>query len=342
MYDRLLSSLVALSLAFLVWLYARSRNQETMDNVPIPVLITLAPHQAEEYELEVNGPSQVPVSFAGASSRLRGLRSQLQQDAVKAEITLTVPTERISDGRYVEDVRIDPADIHAPSGITPLIVEGRNRVQVCIHRLVERRLPVRFAGVPEERVGQVTVEPATVLVRGAREILDHLRFIPTQPYPVAPETEDFPQQQECKLETVPLVRELRGRAIRCTPDSVRVQFTLLPPFKTYELTDVPIRFLCPDNFALCPVFVGDEAAGRIALRVKGPAREETPRVSAYVDLTIPGRKFRPGLYAAEPVQVQLPQGFELAQEPPCAGIFRLRPAEPKPDGRGLTQRDSGN
>jgi hypothetical protein len=339
MYDRFLSSLVALSLAFLVWLYARSRNQETIDNVPIPVQITLASHQAEDYEIEVNGPSQVPVSFAGASSRLRGLRSLLQQDAVKAEVTVTVSDDRLNNSRYVEDVRVDPADVHAPSGVTPMMVEGRNRVQVCIRRLVERRLPVRFAGVPEERVGHAIIEPAAVLVRGSREILDHLRFIPTQPYPVAPENEEAPQEEASKLDSVPLVRELRGRPIRCTPGSVRVQFTLMPPFKIYELTDVPVRFLCPDNMALQPVFLGDQGAGKISLRVKGPTGEESPRIAAFIDLANLGRKLKPGLYPGEPVQVQLPQGFELAQEPPRAGLFQLLPTSA---GRGSPVPDAGD
>src|SRR5262249_44538194 len=73
MYDRLMSSLVALSLAVLIWLYARSRNVETLDSVPIPVQISLAADQASDYEMEMTGASQVPVSFMGTPSRLRGL-----------------------------------------------------------------------------------------------------------------------------------------------------------------------------------------------------------------------------------------------------------------------------
>jgi hypothetical protein len=340
MYDRLLSSLVALSLAFLVWLYARSRNQETMDNVPIPVQLSLAGHQAEDYELEVIGPCQILVSFMGTPSRLRGLRSLLQQDGIKAEVTLTVPEEHASDSRYVEEVRVDPADIHAPSGVTPLVAEGRNRVQVCLHRLVERRLAVRFAAVPEERVGQVSIEPANALVRGPREVLDHIRFVPTQPYPVVGETEETPQDPAVRLDSVPLVRELRGHAIRCTPGSVRVQYTLLPPFKSYELTDVPVRFLCPENFPLRPEFSAGPGAGKISLRVKGPTQPEAPRVVAYIDLTSPGRKLQPGLYAAEPVEVQLPQGFDLAQEPPRAGLFQLLPTRVRAQESGDRSQES--
>ena len=47
MLDRLVSALVAVSLAFLVWLYMRSRDQEILDNVPVPVQISLAPNQQD-------------------------------------------------------------------------------------------------------------------------------------------------------------------------------------------------------------------------------------------------------------------------------------------------------
>ena len=69
MLDRLVSAVVALSLAFLVWLYVRSRDQETLDNVLVPVQITLSAGQSNNYELEINGASQVPVSFTGSPSR---------------------------------------------------------------------------------------------------------------------------------------------------------------------------------------------------------------------------------------------------------------------------------
>ena len=47
MIDRILSVVVALSLALLVWLYARSRDQEMLDNVTVPVQVILSPRQAD-------------------------------------------------------------------------------------------------------------------------------------------------------------------------------------------------------------------------------------------------------------------------------------------------------
>src|SRR5258707_3958568 len=100
MLDRFLSALVALSLAFLVWLYARSRDQETLDNIPIPVRITLAPAHVSHYDLEVSGPAQVPVSFTGPPGRIRELRSLLQRSEMHADYTLTIPESRLDVCTY--------------------------------------------------------------------------------------------------------------------------------------------------------------------------------------------------------------------------------------------------
>jgi len=321
MYDRFMSSLVALSLAVLVWLYARSRNVDTLDSVPIPVQITLAADQATDYEMEMTGASQVPVSFMGTPSRLRGLRSLLHQGDLQASVTLRIPDDRLNDSRYVQDVRIDESNIQAPHGVTPLMLEGRNHVQVCLRRLVERRLPVHFSPVPEDFAGQVVIEPSSVLVRGPKEILDRTRVISTQPFNL-PEI-DAALEEDAFTGSVPLVHELEGRRVQATPGAVKVRLTLKPGQKVYELTDVPVEFLCPANFPWRARFVGGEEAGRISLRVLGPALAEPPAVTAFIDLTLPGRQFTSGLYTDEPIRLQLPKEFELAQSPPRAAPFRL-------------------
>jgi hypothetical protein len=321
MYDRFMSFLVAVSLAVLIWLYARSRNLETLDSVPIPVQITLAADQAGDYEMEMTGASQVPVSFMGMPSRLRSLRGLLQQGALQAMVELRVPDDRLNDSRYVRDVRIEESNIQAPHGVTPLVLEGRNHVQVCLRRLVERRLPVHFSPVPEDFTGQVAIEPPSVLVRGPKEILDRTRVISTQPFNL-PEI-DAALEEDAFTGSVPLIHELEGRPVQTSPSTVKVRLTLKPGQKVYELTDVPVEFLCPANFPWRARFIGGDETGRISLRVLGPALAEPPAVSAFVDLTQPGRQFASGLYPDEPVRLQLPKDFELAQSPPRAPAFRL-------------------
>src|SRR5687767_12672111 len=75
----LLEMLVALALAFLVWLYANSRAQDSVDRAQIPVHIQLAPQHRDNFLLETSGSPHVMVSFSGPSSRIRELRRKMQR-----------------------------------------------------------------------------------------------------------------------------------------------------------------------------------------------------------------------------------------------------------------------
>jgi hypothetical protein len=330
--DRCISAGVALVLGFLVWLYARSRDQEMMDNVPIPVQIALAPGQGDNYDVEVTGPAQVVASFAGPPSRMRELRSLIQHGELFVQTTVTVPPDRRAEARYLDTVRVDAADIHTPPGVKAIVAEGRNRVPVTLRLLVERRLPVRVECGQEEQMAQITVEPATVLVRGPQETLDRLRSVPTQPCVVPPFADAASTQESVHEATVPLIQELDSRPIRARPSLVNVRLTLRPQQRVYELVDVPVQFLCPANFPLRPQW-DNERAGKISLRLLGPPGVEAPAVAAFIDLT--ARKFEAGLYADEPLRLQLPKDFQLAQNPPRSATFRLSPvASERSEGTG--------
>jgi hypothetical protein len=322
MSDRLISASVALILGFLVWLYARSRDQEMLDNVPIPVTILLAPNQAEQYDLEVTGQAQAIASFAGPPSRMRELRGQLQRGELRVQKTLMVPEDRQGESSYLDTVRIDGADLHPPPGVRVIVPEERNRIPVTLRRIIERRLPVRLDYVPEEPVADISVEPATVLVRGPQEILNRMRTLSTRPYVPAARPDSSSLREYVAEGTASLVEELEGRPIRAVPGVVSVRLTLRPRQRLHEMVDVPVQFLCPTHFPLRASWE-DERGGKITLRLLGPAGEEQPSVSAYIDLT--GRKFEPGLYADEPLRLQLPKDFQLAQSPPRSATFRLSP-----------------
>jgi hypothetical protein len=323
MLDRLISILVALGLAFLVWLYVRSRDQEMLDNVTIPVQIALVPGQEDKYELETLGPSQVPVSFTGPPSRMRQLRRLLRLGELRVEVSLPPPDELRGESSILDTVRIDAGDIRPPAGVTPLVAEGRNRIPVKFHRLVERRLPVRLDFTGERRLSQVSFEPASVLVRGAQETLDRVHSIPTQPYTLSYADETATEAKVVTVAALPLVQQLDGRRIRATPATVSLRMVLQPQQKLYELTNVPVHFLCPANFSLRPLF-SEERAGRITVRLLGPAGDEPPAVVAFIDLD--GQHWQPGLYE-EPVKLHLPANFQLAQNPPRRVAFQLVPTK---------------
>jgi hypothetical protein len=180
---------------------------------------------------------------------------------------------------------------------------------------------VRLNLAAEDRVAQVTLDPATVTVRGPEEILDRLRFLTTDLFPLPGQAETMPGQSSEVTGTVACSTELEGRPIHVNPANIRVKALLKPKQKAYVLNDVPIHFLCPANFTLRPKFVGNEHSGRTTIRLIGPALEEPPSVVVFIDLT--KRRFSSGLYADEPLQLQLPKDFQLGQNPLRSPAFKL-------------------
>jgi hypothetical protein len=319
MLDRLLSSLVAVSLALLAWLYARSRDQEILDNVPIPVQLSLAPAQAEHYSLEVGGSEQVLVSFTGPPARIRELRGMLQRNELSIALSVTVPADRLNEARYSDTVVVETSAVHAPPGVTAMMVEGRNRIPVTLHRLVERRLPVKLDHVQEELLGPVVLEPTTAVVRGPAEVVERARCITTlaSEMPTRPIHPGVAAVSKLSLDPV-----LEGRPVKVWPAKVTVRLSAQPR-KFYELTDVPVNFLSPANFMLRPKFI-DERAGKINLRLLGPMQDDPPRVFAFVDLS--RSRFTSGLNH-EPLQLQLPKDFQLVGDAPRVVAFELLPAD---------------
>jgi hypothetical protein len=334
MFDRLISVLVSVALAFLVWLYARSRDQETLDNVPVPVRVALPERDAGQYLLEVNGPGYVPASFTGPPSRMHELREMLQRGEIAVQVTATVPPDWHGEGRVLDTVRVVTADLHPPGGVRAQIAEGMNRVPVTLRRIVERRLPVRVDHGLHDRLLQCLVEPATVLVRGPQDVLDKASAIATRPF-IPPADEPGSTLREVVIRgSAHLVSDMDGRPVQTTPGDVAIRLTLRPIRKVYDV-QVPVNFLCPANYALRPQWTRNEdRASRIPLKVIGPPVAELPPIAAYVDLTRPAfqgeRDVTQVLYADEPIRVQLPPDFALAQEPPPASPFWLVPMAPEP------------
>jgi hypothetical protein len=319
----LLEALVALSLAFLVWLYARSRHQDTLDQVPIPVQITLAPALAGQYDLELAGPSRILASFTGPGSCMRELRDKLQRGAVRVNIAVNVPDERQGDSTYRDTVCVEAAHIPVPPGVEPSLVEAPFCIPITLHRLVDRRLPVRLDYAGEARIGQIKLEPATVMVRGPKDILDRARSVPTQPYLVPSAKEGSSASESLVRGDIALAHELEGRTIQTTPETVTYHYRVQARQKTYELVEVPVHFLCPPDCPWRPRF-GSPRDGKVAVRVLGPTADEAPPVVAFVDLT--HGDFSQGRNR-EPVRLQLPKEAQLAQDAPPLVTFYLEPVD---------------
>jgi hypothetical protein len=318
---RALEMLVALSLAFLVWLYIRTRDHESLDHVQVPVQVTLTPEFAEHYDLELAGSPHVVVSFIGPPSGIRELRGMLQRGEVRVSIPVSVPQDRRGESRYRDTVRVQAGDVPVPPGVTALVAEGGNRVPLTLHRLGERELPVRLNNNGEERISEVTIDPPSVMVRGPEDILERARFILTRPYHLPPAAVRGPARSLSVQ--LPLLGEMEGRPVRTVPAAVQAQLALQPRPRIYQLKRVPVKFLCPPSFPYRPQFAGRQA-GTIALRVRAPAAATPPAVVAFVDLT--GGGYKPGLNVG-PLRLQLPRECQLAQDFPGELEFELIPTE---------------
>jgi hypothetical protein len=317
----LLKTVVALSLAFLCWLYARSRHQETLDDVLVPVHIELADDDQGRHDLDVAGTGRIMVSFTGPPSRLRELRGELQRGLVQVHCAVNVPEDKQSCSSYRDTIHVEPGDVQVPPGVSVSLCEGRNTVSVTVHRIVERRLPVRLETVGEAHISQIKVEPATVLVRGPQEVLDQMRAVPTQPYPLPTAPETAPSNETLLRGEVALVKELDGRPVQCNPATVAFRFRLHPRQRTYEVADVPVNFLCPPGFPWKPTFTS-AAAGKVTVRIVGPAADDVPPVQAFVDLT-------QGTYGRGPnrevLHLQVPRDYQPAGDGPRLVSFTLEP-----------------
>lgn len=313
----LLEGVIAFCLAFIVWLYIHSRAQETIDQVQIPVQVQLAAGHRDQYSLEIPGTPRITASFFGSTSRIRELRRKLQRGQVKVSIDYAIAEGRQQDASFNDTVRVEPAQLAVPPGVTVELVDATRAIPVTVHRLIERSLPVKLDYTGEARVTQIKVEPVTVQVRGPKSVLDRAQAITTQPYAftsLPDETGDPMVKDQASL-----VNELEGRAVQVTPAQVVFRCKVTPKKRVYELHDVAVHFLCPIQFPWRPRFM-DERQGKVSLRLIGPAGEEPPPVLAYIDLT--KGTFGQGRNL-EPLRLQLPKDFQLADNTPPLVAFQL-------------------
>jgi hypothetical protein len=324
MTDRIVTPIIAFGMAFLIWLYFRSRDQEVLDD-SIPVQLQVASAQEQDYQVAHNA-HPLKVSFTGPPSRIKEVRSKLHQEALFVKRIISVPEEHRNDAKYEETLRFEPAEVQGqlPPGVHVDIAENQTPIRVSWRKLVEKQLPVVpvFDAHARDRVEHWVCEPPTVLVRGPREVLDKAVILSTVICPVPEITDAAEVGANIKSENAELVKELDKQAILVTPGEVTIRLTLKPPQKIYECVDVPVHFLCPAGFAYRPQFTTARPAA-VSFKIRGPAMSQRPEVSAYVDLTV--RKFGPGLHADEPIQLKLPKDFQLVGEPPRLSSFKLEP-----------------
>ena len=312
-----LELVVSVCLASLVWLYIHNRARNSIDRVAVPVQVQLALHQRDHFVLEVPESRSVMVSFTGPYARIREIRRKLQRGMLKANLTLTVPEEKKAEAMFTETLHIDEDAIAVPVGVKVEIAD--ESMPITVHRLSERMLPVKLEWTGDALVSHIKIEPASVMVRGPKSVLDRASFVPTQPYAVQVNADTQANIEANVRDQIALVTELDGRAIQASPASVPFRCRAVPKQKVYELIDVPVHFLAPKASPWMARFDNDKEC-KVTLKLIGPATDQPPPVLAFVDLTrgnlARGRNL-------EPLRLQLPKDFQLVQPTTALVTFYL-------------------
>lgn len=313
----LLELLVSACLACLVWLYIHNRARNSIDRVAVPVTVQLAVHQRDQFILEAPESRSVMVSFTGPHARIREIRRKLQRGMLKANLTLTVSDEKKGEAMFSETLHVDEDTLAVPVGVKIEIAD--DSVPITVHRLTERTLPVKLEYTGDALVSQIKIEPASVLVRGPKAVLDRASFMPTRPYAVQVNADTQATAEANVRDQVALVTELDGRAIQANCVSVQFRCRAVPKQKIYELVDVPVHFLAPKESPWQARF-GNDKEGKVTLKLIGPATDQSPPVLAFVDLTrgnlARGRNL-------EPLRLQLPKDFQLVEPTTSLVTFYL-------------------
>ena len=320
--DRFSSLSVAFALALMAWLYGSNRDQEIIDNVNIPVVVTLNSLQQDSFVLDVVSNMKVRVSFSGSPIKIRELRRALEHDEFISKIEYSVTEDRVSEQKFGDNVVISESDIPVPQGVRARLVDSKNKIPVTVYRMGEKLIPVRLeSGMEGSALSQILIEPSSVLVKGPIEILERTKSMPTH-FTAIPFAPMAFQNNVLQSVRVALVEELEGKPVRVLPAKVLIRSIPIPK-KTYELSDVSIRFLCPSNFAFKPRFT-DERSAKLDIKIQGPVLSDLPKILAYIDLTV-----RPGTSGlnVESVKLQLPPEFLLLEEFARERTIELIPLE---------------
>jgi len=299
-----LELMISVCLACLVWLYTHNRARHTIEHVAVPVQVQLAAQQRDQFSLGLTEQRTVLASFSGPQSRMREVRRKLQRGLLSASLTVTIPEDKKVEEMFSEILHVDEESLNVPAGIK--VELAQDSVSVMVHRLTERSLPVRLEFTGEARVSQIKIEPATVLVRGPKSVLDQASFLPTKPYAIQVNASAQPAADSKVSAQVSLVTELDGRPITVNPATVQFHCVAVPKQKIYELTGVPVHFLCPKD---CPWKPRFEQESKVGLKLIGPVMDQTPPVLAFIDLTS-GNLAR-GRNVGQ-LRLQLPKDFQLA------------------------------
>lgn len=289
------NKLMAILIAFLVWLYVTTNNATITQS---SLLVTLIVEGVEENQVAVGLPTQVAVSVSGPSTRI----DRLTTDMLRATLDLTEVT-----GAFEQ-----PITVQAPQGIDVRSVEP-TQVIGFLESVVSRPVPVQVAltgALPADSTVTATATPSSVVITGRSQVLDSVQRVVAAAPAIGGGN------------ATPVALDAQGRAVADVtfePEAVIVAVTTREVLVTKV---VSIDLAQPQAANLVSATLTSDT-----VTVAGPQQALATLTVVQGSVEPPTGAVDPGRYTL-PVRLALPDGVVAMTTPTAALLFAREPLQP--------------
>ena len=287
--------LICFTLAFISWQGIRKNIgfEVLVSNISVDVDV---PNEWAVWEKSVY---RVNILFRGSREDIR----YLNNEQLRVVIPITEPTA----GNDIH-VKLSAKHLKNPTG-AKVVRFSPSEIFIKLDQESERLLPVKAAitgSLPEGlEVDRIICTPASVRVSGARQVINDMQNIHTDPI-------ELKDRQASFKESIPIALPQTGR-MRVDPDWVFVDFALVQRSSTEEFDDIPVKILCSSDEQR-HVDINPKS---VKITVKGQQQRveqfRTADVSAYINCT----ELHENTGYDLPVNVDLPEGLQLVKTDPA-------------------------
>lgn len=213
-------------LAFLAWQGIRKNIgfEVSVSNIAVDVDVP------EGWAVWEKSMHRVNILFRGSREDIRYLNNE--------QLRVVIPIQNPTFGKETT-IRLSEAFVKNPTG-AKVVRFSPSDIVVKLDQESERLLPVKAAvheTLPEGlEVERIVCTPASVRVTGARQVLDEMENIHTEPV-------NLKNRQASFKESVPVALPHAGR-MRVDPDWVSVEFMLEERSSTKIFENVDVRVMC--------------------------------------------------------------------------------------------------
>jgi hypothetical protein len=290
--------LLCFVLAFLAWQGIRSNIgfEVSVSNIVVDV------DAPEGWAVWDKSVQKVNILFRGSREDIRYLNNE--------QLRVVIPIPEPERGREMV-VRLKPKFLKNPTSANAKVVGfSPDVVVVKLDQESEKQLPVKAAvngSLPEGlEIERMVSTPATVRVTGAKQVLDEMENIRTEPIELKNRQSTFKESVQINLP--------QSSRLTIDPEWVTVEFTLEMRSSTTVLEKIPVRILCAPGERRTI----DVQPRVINVTVKGQQQRLEQIRSVDVFAYVSCMELAESTGYDLPVVVDLPSGVQLVKTEPAA------------------------